>query len=149
MNPPIANGLKIDSIMLTPLVRSALKQDDVVVFDWKDDALQGGSFNSKTYRFSGNAHSGEDVLPWSLILKVIRSPDGKDDPASLNYWKREALAYQSGLLDNLPGGTRAPQCFGIVEQPGLETWLWLEEIADETQGNWTLEQYGIVAHHLG
>jgi hypothetical protein len=150
MNTPIANGLKtIDSIMLTPLVRTALKQDDVVVNDWKYDTLQGGSFNSEIYRFAGSAHRGAEVRPWSLILKVIRSPDNTDDPASLNYWKREALAYQSGLLDNLPGGSRAAQCFGIVEQPGLEIWLWLEEIVDETQANWTLEQYGTVAHHLG
>jgi hypothetical protein len=150
MNAPIANRLQmIDSIVLTPLVRKALKQDDVVVVDWKYDTLQGGSFNSEIYRFAGSAQRGDNVLPWSLILKVIRSPDGTDDPTSLNYWKREALAHQSGLLDNLPGGSRAPQCFGIVEQPGLEIWLWLEEIVNETPANWTLEQYGTAAYHLG
>jgi hypothetical protein len=150
MNSPIADSLKmIDSIMLTQLVRKVLKHDDAMVDDWKYDALQGASFNSGTYRFSGNAHSGDDILPWSLILKVTRSPDGKDDPATLDYWKREALAYQSNLLENLPGGLRAPQCFGVVEQPGLEIWLWLEEIVNETQASWTLEQYGTVAHHLG
>ena len=126
MGTPISNILKIvDSNMLTPLVRKALQQDGVVVVDWKYDALQGGSFNSETYRFSGNAHRSEDVLPWSLILKVIRSLDGKDNPASLTYWKREALAYQSGLLDTLPNESRAPQCFAIIERPDLEIWLWL------------------------
>lgn len=146
---PSANRLKmIDSIMLTPLVRKAMNQNDVVVVDWKYEALHGASFNSEIYRYSGNAQSREDILPWSLILKMIRSPDGKDDPNSLNYWKREALAYQSGFLDNLPNGICAPRCFGIVEQPNLEVWLWLEEVIDELQANWSLEQYGKVAHHL-
>src|SRR5512142_1959648 len=147
---PSANRLQtIDSTMLTPLVREALSQNDVVVVDWKYEALHGASFNSEIYRFSGNAQSREDILPWSLILKIIRSPDGTDDPSSFNYWEREALAYRSGLLDNLPDGMSAPRCFGIVEQPGLEAWLWLEEVMDELQASWSLEQYGRVAHHLG
>jgi hypothetical protein len=66
----------------------------------------------------------------------------------LNYWKREALVYRSGLLDQLPPGLSAPRCFGIVEQPGLEVWLWLEAVRDALQANWSLEQYGRAAHHL-
>jgi hypothetical protein len=150
MSTPTTNMLKlIDSTMLTPLVRKALYRDDAEVIDWKNEILHGASFNSKIYRFSGSAHSRDEILPWSLILKTICSPDGKDNPTSLNYWKREALAYQSGLLDNLPGGLCAPRCFKIVEQPGLEVWLWLEEMIDETEASWSLEQYSKIAHRLG
>jgi hypothetical protein len=150
MATPTADLLKmIDSTMLTPLVRKALDRDDAEVIDWKNEILHGASFTSKTYRFSGSAHSRDEILPWSLILKTICSPDGMDDPTSLNYWKREGLAYQSGLLDNLPGGLCTPRCFKVVEQSGLEVWLWLEEIIDETKAGWSLEQYGKIAHRLG
>jgi hypothetical protein len=126
-----------------------LYRDDAEVIDWKNEVLHGANFNSKTYRFSGSACSRGETLAWSLILKTICSPDGKDDPTSLDYWKREALAYQSGLLDNLPGGLRTPRCFKIVEQPDLEVWLWLEEIIDEGQASWSLDKYGKIAHLLG
>lgn len=146
---PSANKLEmIDSVALTPLVSKALHQNEVVIVDWKYEALHGASFNSEIYRFSGNAQSREKILPWSLILKIIRSPDNTDDPNSLNYWKREALVYQSDLLNNLPAGFCTPQCFGVIEYPGFEVWLWLEEIIDEPHSKWSLEQYGNVAYSL-
>jgi hypothetical protein len=150
MDTPSNPKLKtIDSVMLTPLVRQSLDRGEANVIDWKYDALHGASFNSEIHRFSGNARDRGEILSWSLILKIIRSPDDEDDPTSLRYWKREALAYQSGLLDKLPGMICAPRCFGIVEQSGLEIWLWIEEIVDELSGSWSLDQYGNVARHLG
>lgn len=139
----------IDTVMLTPLVRQSIQRDKGEIIDWKMETLYGGSFNSEIQRFSGTARDGGEILPWSLILKIIRSPDGQDDPASLRYWKREALAYQSGLLDQLPGRICAPRCFGIVEQSGLEIWLWMEEIVDEISGSWSLDHYGNIAYQLG
>ena len=100
---PSAKPLKaLASVALTPLVRKALSHNDAVVLNWTYEALHGASFNSEIYRFSGNARNHEDILRWSLILKILRSPDGKDDSDCSNYWKREALAYRSGLLDQLP-----------------------------------------------
>ena len=139
----------VDSTTLTPLARKALNLVDAVVDDWKYETLRGGSPNSEIYRFSGSAHSGENIFPWSLILKIIRASEGTVDPASLRNWKREALAYQSGLLDDLPVGFCAPRCFGIVEQSDFEDWLWLEEVNDEIRANWSPEHYGRVAHQLG
>jgi hypothetical protein len=147
--PPTPHLETIDSVMLTPLVRQSIQRGAAEVVDWKIERLYGGSFNSEIHRFSGTARDRDEILPWSLILKIIRSPDGHDDPASLRYWKREALAYQSGLLDQLPDILSAPRCFGVVEQSGMETWLWLEEVMDELSGRWSLDQYGQVARHLG
>ncbi|MGE5139948.1 MAG: hypothetical protein ACM3JD_10820 [Rudaea sp.] len=130
-------------------MRRALNDPDAVVVDWESEALHGASFTSEICRFSGHAQSHQEILPWSLILKAIRSPDGKDEPTSLNYWKREALAYQSGLLDSLPAEICAPRCFGVDEQPGLQVWLWLEALTDEWPAGWSLDHYGKVAHHLG
>lgn len=150
MNKPSNPSLEtIDTVMLTPLVRQFIQRGEVEIIDWKAETLYGGSLNSEIYRFFGTARDGGEVLTWSLILKIIRSPDGQDDPVSLSYWKREALAYQSGLLDHLPGRICAPRCFGIVEKSGLEMWLWMEEIVDESSGSWSLDHYGNVARQLG
>jgi hypothetical protein len=74
---------------------------------------------------------------------------GSNNPADWAYWKREILAYQSGLLDDLPGDLLAPRCFGVVEHPGEEFWIWLEDIPQEDNSNWSLERYGLAARHLG
>jgi hypothetical protein len=149
-SPSNPNLNTIDRVMLTPLVRQSIQRSEAEIVDWKMEALYGGgSLNSEIHRFSGTARDRSEVLNWSLILKIIRSPDGQDDPSSLSYWKREALAYQSGLLDHLPGRIYAPHCFAVVEQAGLEMWLWMEEIIDETRGSWSLDHYGHVARQLG
>jgi hypothetical protein len=148
--PSNPNLEAIDTAMLTPLVRHSSQCDKAEIIEWKMETLHGGgSLNSEIHRFWGTARDGDDVLPWSLILKIIHSPDSQEAPTSLRYWKREALAYQSGLLDQLPGIICAPRCFRIAEQSGLEIWLWMEEVVDEIGGNWSLDHYGSVARHLG
>src|SRR5215208_4981833 len=139
----------INRTMLSPLVRRALNRASAKVLDWQASELYGGGITTKILRLSGNALDRGTTHLWSLILKIIR-PDGKeDDPESLRYWKREALAYQSGLLDALPGNICAPRCYGVIEHPEREVWLWLEEIVDDAKGTWSLEQYGNLARHVG
>lgn len=58
------------------------------------------------------------------------------------------LAYQSGLLANLPGSLSAPRCYGIAEYPGEEFWIWLEDI-QQPADEWTLERHSLAARHLG
>ena len=139
----------IDTTILIPLVRRALNRDAAEMMDWQSHPLYGAGLNSKIVRFSGNARDRDAILPWSLILKIVRPNDDEDDPVSLRYWKREALTYQSGLLDNLPGKIRAPRCYEVIEQPGQEVWLWLEEVIDDLKGKWSLDQFGNVARHVG
>ena len=88
-------------------------------------------------------------MPWSLILKAIgANPDVDVPPTDYRYWKREPLAYESGLLDELPGGCFAPRCFGsVVADDGA--WLWLEDVRDDLGPEWPFEHYGVVARHLG
>ena len=76
---------------------------------WQGEALSGGygAASGGVYRFRGYARYGEGgpPRPWSLVLKVARSsPRASGAPAAWGYWKREALAYRSGLLADLPGG---------------------------------------------
>jgi len=139
----------IDATTLTPLVRRSLNRASVEVVNWQSNALYGASSNSKIVRFAGSARDQATILPWSLILKIVRPDDQSDDPTSLRYWKREALAYQSGLLDDLPGKIRAPRCYEVVERHGHEVWLWMEEVVDDVKDKWSLDQYGCIARCVG
>jgi hypothetical protein len=42
-----------------------------------------------------------------------------------------------------------PRCFGVAEQPGGEVWLWLEDVADLGQHQWSLDDFERAARHLG
>lgn len=59
---------------------------------------------------------GGQNYPWSVIVKVFNgggvSGVGQEtfhNPYSWNYWKREILAYSSGILGELSGDLIAPR----------------------------------------
>jgi hypothetical protein len=70
------------------------------------------------------------------------------DPGHPLYWRREALVYRSGWLDELPGQLRAPRCYAIAEQSEHSCWLWLEDVPDRCHA-WPLNQFNKAAHGLG
>ena len=140
----------IDTDTLTPLVRQALGSEMAEVAGFQREEIHGGYGGAEgVHRFTGSAQDQDQTVPWSLILKVIGPRPDRDDPSHPLYWKREVLAYGSGLLDDLPGGLAAPRCLDIVEQPGGQCWLWLEEVSDAIGALWPIEHYGLVARHLG
>ena len=139
----------IDSGTLTPLVRQALGSETAEITGWNSEQVHASATRASILRFAGDAEDQGDLVPWSLILKIVPFSPDRDDPSSRPYWKREVLAYQSGLLDDLPAGLAAPRCLGVVEQPGGEYWLWMEEVHDDIGANWPLAHYGVVARHLG
>jgi len=140
--------------MLASLVRRGLDRPDVRLLDWRIEQLHGGfEVSAKIFRIYGTATHGErqsePPISWSLILKTLPPQPEEADPAYWNYLPRDRLAYQSGLLDNLPGGLVAPRCYDIVQWPDGESWLWLEEVRDECGTAWPLSRYGLAARHLG
>ncbi len=148
---------EIDRTLLTPLVRRMLQQETISVVDWIYEPVSGG-FSQATghshgiYRFRGTVRMQDtSTNSWSLILKATQRPSALEQevPTHSEYWKREAFAYQSGLLDALPGGIRAPHCFGVVEYPPSEWWIWLEDIPVTTDTAWQFDDYGVAARHLG
>jgi len=142
----------LDSALLTGPVRRALRSESAQIGTWRcrpisyahTDAVTSGLF-----RVSGIAQDGSAAVSWSLVLKIVRAQDGNDDPALAHYWKREVLAYQSGLLDDLPGGLVAPRCAGIMERLAGEAWLWLEDVTDTSPSRWPPAYYGTVGCRLG
>jgi hypothetical protein len=60
---------------------------------------------------------------------------------------REALAYERGLLEDLPPGLEAPRCFGHTEH-GSQHQLWLEDLGTDAM-RWRLDDYRKAARALG
>ena len=140
----------IDQATLTPLIQSALGSKSVEVVNWEFEPLHGGiAAGTAVYRFSGQGRDQGQTIPWSLILKILRSGVGSADASAWDYYTREADAYQSGWLDDLPGGLAAPRCFGVLDHPDGTCWMWLEDIQERFASPWPLEHYGVVARHLG
>lgn len=141
----------ISPATLTPLVQSASNSLTAIITQWSCSQLQGGvgggTFGTAIYRFEGECHDQENTITWSFILKVLY-PIENQHPAHSHYWKREVHAYQSGWLTNLSGTLVAPRCFGVVEYPEA-CWLWLEDVIDARPGQWTVEDFGTAARHLG
>jgi hypothetical protein len=151
-----AADLPVDSAILTRVVRAALGSERAVVERWQAQpaGASRGSATTGVFRLSGAAFERGALLEWAVMLKVIRPGAAAFNPAAREvdhplYWKREALAYQSGLLDNLPGGITAPRCYAVEERDDESCWLWLEEVQDRDAVRWPLAQYRRAASALG
>lgn len=153
----------IDGVLLRDVVSQALGSACVELEEWDCRPL---AYDVKSlvaqgvYRLRGRARSKGISHPWSVVLKIVRDPAGLEaapgltlpedeaPPTNFFYWKREVVAYQSGVLDDLPPGLAAPRCFAVVEAAPRVFWLWLEDLGAPPQ-LWTLDRYRETAHHLG
>ena len=89
-------------------------------------------------RWTGRALVDGTERDWSLILKAWLRDPKTDPPTVWNYWKREFLAYSSGVLDEL-SGIVAPGLFGAVDQGDVL----------EAEISWETDRYVLAARHLG
>ena len=136
--------------------RQALGSEGATVVDWRVEAAgpNTGPATGGVYRVEGSAVEAGVESGWSVILKVV-SPGASEaaspirDEAHPLYWKREVLAYTTGLVGELPGGVSAPRCYGAVEQEDGSVWLWLEEAKESGAAKWDLEQYARASECLG
>jgi hypothetical protein len=94
----------------------------------------------------------------SLVVKVVRRGDDGDsgelwvsgaDPSHRNYWKREWLAFDSGVLVSLPGRLRAPRCLLTTQPRDGECWIWMEDVRGRPASSWSLDDFSVAARHLG
>jgi hypothetical protein len=94
---------------------------------------------------------------WSVVLKLVGHGErghpnwqAGDRPEHWYYWRREVLAYQSGLLSSLSGGLRAPTCYFTAEGSDSHVALWIEDLEGASPATrWPLAQYGRASRHLG
>jgi hypothetical protein len=92
------------------------------------------------------------------ILKVLTSARtaeteawaSTDLPSHWNYWRREALFYQSELPSMLAdAGLGAPRMLGLFERSAGEVALWLEDVQGKRGDVWELEDHRAAAQALG
>jgi hypothetical protein len=152
---------------LSAIVRRSLGRESVTISRWDITPIAYDATNPSSqgvYRIAGTGTSEGRQVNWSLVLKVVRSPE-KDEPRPgywprvflleegidppPMFWQREPLAYQSGLLDDLPPGLSAPKCFAVAWKAPATYWLWLEDLTDAHGGRWTVERYTETARALG
>jgi hypothetical protein len=112
---------------LAPVVKKALHDDHAWPLTWEFDALDwtGNPATVGLFRLAGIARtSGGGEVPWIVVLKVVADVDLTGDPLvdrythepeGINYWKREALAFNSGLLIGWPGPLVPVHCYGVEE----------------------------------
>jgi hypothetical protein len=147
---------------LAPVVKKALRDDHAWPLTWEFDALDwtGNPATVGLFRLAGIARtSGGGEVPWTVVLKVVADVDLTGDPLvdrythepeGINYWKREALAFNSGLLIDWPGPLVPVHCYGVEEVSKSQAWIWLE--AREGAGPhalWTIEQLASAAYDFG
>ena len=94
----------------------------------------------------------------SCVIKVVRhgvdaTADGLwqsgADVNHRNYWKREWLAFDSGLLGSLPGRLRAPRALLTTEYDDKTCWIWMEAVDGRTESALTLADLDAIAYALG
>jgi hypothetical protein len=119
------------------VVQAALGRPGATVEGWQVAPLRGLGFGAAIHRISGVASHGGVRVGWSVIRKHVR--DAGDAAADFSYWRREPLAYASGLLARLTG-VAAPRCFAQGENADGVV-LWLEDV--DGGGGWTVERYGL------
>ena len=138
----------IEAELLTPVVSLSVGGPIAELSEWAIEPIHGGAGDTLgVYRVAGEVTKDGTAAPWSVILKVIGRPERGGELVDWNYWRREALFYQSDLVAALPRGLERPHCLGVAARPGDQLWLWLEDI-DERIAEWTLDDYGRVAYRV-
>jgi hypothetical protein len=140
----------LDDQTVGRIVQKATRTQGVVAPDWTISTISsGGGEAAGIYRVVGTSTEDRKAFPWTLILKILEPSAGLGNPSKWNNGEREALAYRSGLLDELDIGLTAPRCVEIDTAVDGTTWLWLEDVAGEADATWPVSRYGLAAYHLG
>jgi hypothetical protein len=115
-----------------------------------DPELRFHSVTGGVFRVTGDDRS--------VVVKVVRRGHD-DDPGALwvagaepthrNYWKREWLAYDSGLLASLPGELTAPRVLATMPRSDTECLVWMSDVEGRSGADWPVEDYDSAAFDLG
>ena len=142
----------IDQAVLTDVVRKDQHNQDLVLLDWMVEPISHEKIISTTgglFCFSGRSQSTHSIQPWKVAMKCINNPkERSQQPRGWSYWRREIMAFQSGFLEQLPPGVRAPQFYGVMENEN-GAWVWIEHIKESTGKQWSLDDFQRTARQLG
>ena len=156
----ISSEASLDGDTLAEPVRRLLDDDRARVRSCQVVPIGGDSGNPCTVGVDlirGVAEGRRGRSAFSLVRKVVSDADVPGlpragymaEPQDWNYWKREAVAYESGLLENLDGPVVPVRCLG-VEDRGSTAVMWLDELRDSgDEPGWTFADHVSAAAALG
>jgi len=121
------------------LIRVTLGSESATILDWRAEPIAYVAYlpGRSLVRFTGRAWVDGREVPWSLVRKRMSS----GDPGA-----REALAYRA-VLGELRGELRAPRALVTADEGGAT--LWLEDVKDAYDHQWSLAEYARAARALG
>ena len=120
-----------------------------------DPDLRIHSVTGGVFRVSGATATGRD---FRVVLKRVRHGHDEDpgalwvageDTTHRNYWKREWLAFDSGLLDDLPGELTAPRKLLTTQPSPTECHIWMEEAPGRSGVALADEDFASISHAVG
>jgi hypothetical protein len=133
-------------------VREQQRDPSFQVLEWDIHPIHYHQFintNAGLFRVAGTGSGRDGNQPWSIVLKILNKPKGDaEQPRCIVYWKREYLAFQSGMLARLPSGLSTPRCFGTVEDEDTSR-IWMEHIVESSEQRWTMENFHRAARCSG
>ena len=97
---------------------------------------------------SGTVMTSAGEQQYQLVEKICRVLPMGRQPNSWLYWKREALAYDSGFLETSAFGIRPPKCFGVAFASDPAARIFIEAVSD-AQPVWTMDTHARAAEALG
>ncbi len=120
--------LEIESV-----ARTVVGDDSASLLSWSVERMGGGASEALgqsdgLQRCSGVVVTAVGREPWSAVIKTLRRKELEiggfrpdvDDAHDVQYWRREADAFESGVLGDLGGGVAAPLCYRIDELDDIE-----------------------------
>lgn len=139
---------------LTRIIRASSSRPEVTIVSWQSEPIAYASVGADSrglFRVSANTLTEDQSGQWEVVLKVFRPLQDHSTtlPNTDHYWKREALAYTSGLLASLPESISIPRCYEVEEMVDGSLWLWLEKVQSVASIPWPLSRFRLAAHHLG
>ncbi len=146
--------MEIDTDLLLEPVRACLGDATASIVEMQSKPVVAGFSETEggglgTLRISGTAMTAAGLQSFRMVSKSLGDDGtGSNDPGEWNYWKREVLAYASGVLEVLPPGVSAPKCYGVSQDDPHRATIFLEEITED-HADWGLAQYGAAAQCLG
>lgn len=148
---PLSLSPKLTQGEVEAVVYCAIPSLKAKVISWQVNKLSGGrevisSVYQVNVQLQGTTNQQLTTLP--LILKVVSATVERLAPTHWNYWLREADAYGSHYLTQLPASFAAPQCYGIDRHEN-EVRIWLEHLGTSSENAWAEKEIGTVCYEMG
>lgn len=155
--------MRLEPSVVEQVARQIVGVHDAALEAWQVESIGGGAsgeigLSAGVQRVRGVAGTSSGSVDWSVIVKVLTNAPvnvgslaapARDDPHTIQYWRREAEAYASGLLDRSVDGLVTPGCWRIDEGEAPEIVLWLEDLPDAGPPAWSQERLALAAYHIG